>query len=115
MLPLQAFTQLADANSLRYALLQDMKKAEDYATAIMEDDISKIVNETPTVYEDEFIERVYEFEDGAVVKYEWQGLGALRTVKGEVFNHKFTLVELPKPNLNNFEKGVIRLINYPQN
>lgn len=90
-----------------------MKKAEEYAEIIMRDEREQIVSETPTVYETGRIERIYEFADGAVVKYEWQSTPDGRTSATGAFNHRFTLVTLPEPNPNKFKKGIIREINYP--
>ena len=69
-----------------------MKKAEEYAGIIMRDEREKIVSETPTVYETDKIERVYEFDDGAIVKYEWQNTPDGRTSPDGKFNHRFTLI-----------------------
>jgi hypothetical protein len=91
-----------------------MKKAEEYADIILRDERENIVSETPTVYESDKIERVYEFADGAIVKYEWQNTPDGRTSATGDFNHRFTLTALPKPNSNNFKKGIIKLINYPR-
>jgi hypothetical protein len=90
-----------------------MKKAEEYADIIIRDKREKIVSEKPTVYTDEKIERVYEFEDGAVVKYEWQNLLPDGISEDERFNHKFTLITPPSPNPNKFKTGVVKIINYP--
>lgn len=90
-----------------------MRKAEDYANIIMNDERDQIVSETPTVYEDDRIERVYEFDDGAVVKYEWQSTPDGRTSPDGKYNHRFTLEKLPSPNPGKLKKGVIRVINYP--
>lgn len=79
---------------------------ERYVAIIMNDDTEKIVRETPTVYEYARIEREYEFDDGAVVRYEWQDISI-----GE-FNHRFTLIHPPKPNPHKYATGVIRTINY---
>ncbi len=92
-----------------------MKSTEEYADIIMRDEREKIVSETPTVYETDKIERVYEFADGAIVKYEWQNTPDGRTSANGEFNHRFTLMTLPKPNLRNFKKGIIKVINYPKN
>ena len=86
------------------------QKSEEYAEIIIRDETEKIVAETPTVYTDEKIERVYEFADGAVVKYEWQSLPP--DAATEHFNHKFTLVTLPSPNPHKFKTGVVKVINY---
>lgn len=91
-----------------------MKNAEEYADIIMRDEREMIVKETPTVYETHKIERVYEFADGAVVKYEWQNSPDGRTSPEETYNHRFTLETLPDPNPNKLQRGVIRVINYPQ-
>lgn len=80
--------------------------SEKYVAIIMNDDTERIVRETPTVYENARIEREYEFEDGAVVRYEW------RDVSLGGFNHRFTLVRPPKPNPRKLSAGVIRTIDY---
>jgi hypothetical protein len=90
-----------------------MKTAEEYADIIMRDEREKIVSETPTVYETERIERVYEFPDGAVVKYEWQSTPDGRTSADGKFNHRFTLITLPHSNPSGFKEGIIKVINYP--
>ncbi|MEP6900281.1 MAG: hypothetical protein ABJA66_00945 [Actinomycetota bacterium] len=92
-----------------------MKTAEEYAEIIMRDEREKIVAETPIIYTDDKIERIYEFADGAIVKYEWQSTPDGRTSAEEIFNHRFTLLSLPKPNPNGFKKGIIKAINYPRN
>lgn len=81
-------------------------KAEKYVGIIMRDETAEIVTETPTVYENARIERVYEFTDGAVVKYEWQDLSLMQ------FNHRFTLVKPPSPNPGKLSAGVIKTIDY---
>lgn len=91
-----------------------MKKAEEYADIILRDEREKIVSETPTVYETNKIERVYEFADGAIVKYEWQSTPDGRTSANGKFNHRFSLTTLPDPNPNGFKKGVIKQIDYPK-
>jgi len=91
-----------------------MKNAEEYAEIIMRDERGQIVSERPTVYEeDSRIERVYEFADGAVVKYEWQATPDGRTSPVGKFNHRFTLLTPPSPNPHDFKAGVIKQINYP--
>lgn len=90
-----------------------MKNAEEYAEIIMNDEREKILRETPTVYETERIERIYEFADGAIVKYEWQSTPDGERAPDGKFNHRFTLTALPNPNLHGFKKGVIKQINYP--
>ncbi len=91
-----------------------MKKAEEYTEIILRDEREKIVTETPTIFQDDKIERIYEFADGAVVKYEWQSAPDGRTSAIVEFNHRFTLINLPTPNPNGFKRGVIKEINYPQ-
>jgi hypothetical protein len=90
-----------------------MKSTEEYADIIIRDEREKIVSETPTVYETDKIERVYEFADGAIVKYEWQNTPDGRTSPDGKFNHRFTLTTPPEPNPNGFKKGIIKVINYP--
>jgi len=92
-----------------------MKKAEDYAEIIMNDERAKIVAETPTFYTNDKIERIYEFADGARVKYEWQSTPDGRTSPDGKFNHRFTLLDPPNPNPRGFKEGVIRQIDYPKN
>ena len=91
-----------------------MKNVEEYAEIIMRDEREKIASETPTIYETHKIERIYEFHDGAIVKYEWQESPSGRTSKAEIFNHRFSLIEPPSPNPRKFQKGIIKVINYPQ-
>lgn len=88
-------------------------EAQDYANIIMSDETEKIVSETPTVYTDDYVERVYEFADGAVVSYEWQGTPDGRTSPDGKYNHRFTLKELPSPNPDGLKKGILKVINYP--
>jgi hypothetical protein len=90
-----------------------IQNAAEYAEIIMRDESEKIVAENPTVYEADKIERIYEFADGAVVKYEWQSTPDGRTSATGAFNHRFTLVSPPRPNPKSFKAGVIRTIDYP--
>jgi hypothetical protein len=90
-----------------------MRKAEEYADIILRDERELIVSETPTIYDEEQIERVYEFDDGAVVKYEWQSTPDGRTSPDGKYNHRFTLEKPPSPNPGRLKKGVIKVINYP--
>ncbi len=89
-----------------------MQDAEEYAEIIIRDETERIVSEKPTVYSDHKIERIYEFEDGAVVKYEWQTRPAENASNAENYNHRFTLITPPSPNPCKFETGVIKAINY---
>lgn len=91
-----------------------VEKAEEYAEIIMRDERERILRETPTVYESDRIERLYEFADGAVVKYEWQSTPGGRTSDSGAYNHRFTLIAPPDPNPRKFKKGVIRQIDYPR-
>lgn len=81
-----------------------------YVTSIVEDIQTRFAREETTNYSEGYIEREYTFEDGAVVKYEWQD--GPRSGSGK-FNHRFTLVKPPKPNPHKLKSGVIREINYP--
>ena len=87
-----------------------MKKAEEYVGIIMRDELDKIANETATVYEAHRIERLFEFTDGAVVKYEWLDYPTENST--EKYNHRFTLITPPKPNPNKLKTGVIKTIDY---
>ena len=87
-----------------------MKNAEEYAHSILTDEPGKLISEVPTVYETHQIERIYTFKDGAVVKYEWQSMENPNS--NESFNHRFTLVQAPIPNLHNLSLGIIKVINY---
>ena len=80
--------------------------AEDYVQIIMRDDTEKFVRETPVLYENARIEREYEFEDGAVIRYEW------RDISLGGFNHQFTLVKTPTHNSSELATGVIKTIDY---
>lgn len=89
------------------------KHTELYVTSIIEDIQTRFVSEKTLKHSDRKIERSYEFEDGAVVRYEWQsgpGEGP-----DERFNHRFSLTKPPKPNPNKLKKGVIRIIEYSEN
>jgi hypothetical protein len=81
-------------------------KAEEYVHLILRDETEKFVRETPIVYENARIEREYEFEDGAIVRYEW------RDVSVGDFNHRFTLMKAPSPNRNGLSTGIIKTIDY---
>ncbi len=81
-----------------------------YVTSIIEDIQTRFVHEETVKYSETKIERSYKFEDGAVVKYEWQsGPGE---ADEEKYNHRFTLANPPKPNPNKLKKGVIRTIEF---
>ena len=91
---------------------KNLNTAESYANIILADERAKIVSETPTIYEDDLIERIYEFADGAIVKYEWQSLPR-EDSSTEKYNHRFTLLSPPAPNPNKYKKEIIKQINYP--
>lgn len=88
---------------------KNSQNSDFYANSIIEDVRSRFTHEETTKFTDDEIERIYEFEDGAVVKYEWRKGGRGR---GGGFNHRFTMVKPPKPNPNKLKKGVIREIGF---
>jgi hypothetical protein len=79
---------------------------DNYVNIIMRDEREKIASERPTVFENDRLERLYEFPDGAIVRYEWQDA----SVGG--FNHRFSLVTPPEPNPNDLTIGVITEVFY---
>ena len=89
---------------------ENKKQINMYVTSIIEDIRTRFTNEETTKFSEDFIERIYTFEDGAVIKYEWQN--GERSGSKDKFNHRFTLETLPKPNPNKLKKGVIKTINY---
>ena len=82
-----------------------------YANSIIEDVRSRFASEETVKFTDSEIERVYEFDDGAVVRYEWRSGG--RGGGADGFNHRFSIVKPPKPNPHKIKKGVIRVIGFP--
>ena len=84
--------------------------AQKYADIILRDEREKIARETPTVYETDKIERIYEFHDGAVVRYEWQSFPDKNSK--EKYNHRFTLLTVPSPNPHKLKSGIIKTIDY---
>ena len=89
-----------------------MKNQTDvYVTSIIEDLRERFVSDETIISTDKKIERVYNFDDGAVIKYEWQNASAANSSK-ENYNHRFTLEKMPSPNPLNLKKGVIRTIEY---
>lgn len=74
----------------------------------MRDERERIVSEVPTIYEADRIERVYEIDDGAVVKYEWRSPDA-----GGDFNHRFTLIKPPAENHAGLQPSVLATIPHP--
>ena len=89
---------------------QEKNPAEEYAEIILRDEREKITKETPTIYETEQIERIYEFHDGAVVRYEWQSFPGHNAA--EKYNHRFTLLTAPSPNPHKLKAGIIKTIDY---
>ena len=92
----------------------DIQRAEEYADIILRDERHKILYENSVVYEPGYIQRVYEFPDGAVVIYEWQSTPDGRTSPDGAYNHRFTLEKAPSPNPRKFKKGVVKQIDYPK-
>ncbi|HMS39688.1 MAG TPA: hypothetical protein PKE69_05635 [Pyrinomonadaceae bacterium] len=91
-----------------------MQTAPKKANIFTRDERKKKKNKTPTIYTADKIERIYEFHDGAILKYEWQSAPDGRTSAEERYNHQFSLINLPVPNPNKFKKGIVKVINYPQ-
>lgn len=88
-------------------------KAEEYVKIIIEDDLNRIAWEETMNHGTEYIEREYEIDDGAFIKYEWRGFPGKDP--SDQYNHRFTLVTLPPDNPDNLEIGVIRVIPHPAN
>lgn len=93
-------------------MTKSSQHAEFYANSIIEDVRSRFVHEETTKFTEDEIERMYEFEDGALVKYEWRK--GSRGSGGEGFNHRFSIVRPPKPNPDKVKVGVIREIGFPE-
>ncbi|MFV0388895.1 MAG: hypothetical protein ACK5NT_09070 [Pyrinomonadaceae bacterium] len=90
---------------------KESKATKMYINSIIEDVQTRFVSEETTFFSENRIERMYEFADGAIVKYEWQSpfeSGA------DGFNHKFTLSTPPKPNPEKLKVGVLRVITYDE-
>ncbi|REJ79007.1 MAG: hypothetical protein DWQ47_06065 [Acidobacteria bacterium] len=92
-------------------MTKNSQHSDFYANSIIEDVRSRFISEETTRFTDSEIERMYEFEDGALVKYEWRA-GSRGSNDGG-FNHRFTIVKPPKPNPHKLKKGVIREIGFP--
>ena len=92
--------------------MKNTKHTNYYVTSIIQDIQTRFVEENTTKFSLSQIERTYQFDDGAVVKYEWQNSSAVTSK--EDFNHRFTLTKPPKPNPNKLVKGVIRTIEFPE-
>lgn len=97
---------------LKINMSKNSQNPDFYANSIIEDVRSRFVSEETTKYTDDEIERIYEFDDGAVVKYEWRSTA--RGANDGGFNHRFTMVKPPKPNPAKIKTGVIREIGFPE-
>ena len=86
------------------------KHTNYYVTSIIQDIQTRFIEEKTTKFSLSHIERTYEFDDGAIVVYEWQDSAGVGN-EGH-FNHKFTLKRPPKPNPHKLKKGVIKVIEY---
>ncbi|MGI8543618.1 MAG: hypothetical protein ACR2MD_09100 [Aridibacter sp.] len=84
---------------------------EIYIKSILQDIRNHFVEETLS-HSANRIEREYKFEDGAVIKYEWQN--APRAGSANLYNHRFSLINPPKPNPYKLKTGIVKVINYPQ-
>lgn len=84
--------------------------ANFYVNAIIKDIQNQFVREETKTFSEEKIEREYEFEDGAIVKYEWQSKE--NSSQGEAYNHRFTLIKTPTENEDNLQIGVIKVVEY---
>lgn len=89
-----------------------MSKAEKYYEMIVNDDMRHVVSEEAALHTPTEIRRIYEFDDGAVVEYEWRSGDGGRS--GDGFNHRFTLVNTPSPNPDKLKKGIIKTIMFAQ-
>jgi hypothetical protein len=81
-----------------------------YVNAIIKDIQNAFVREETLSFSDSKIVREYEFEDEAIIKYEWQS--EVQAAKSENFNHRFSLAKLPVPNPDNLEIGILKVISY---
>ncbi len=91
-------------------MAKQTEQTENYVKSILQDIRNHFVKEETVEYSEDKIERLYEFEDGAVIKYEWQN--APRFDSAGTYNHKFTLETVPKPNPSKLKTGVIKVIDY---
>lgn len=91
--------------------MQDKKiKTTYYVNSIIKDIQNQFIREETTSFSESKIERIYEFPDGAVVKYEWQNEESGKS--NNSYNHRFTLVKIPTENPGNFDLGVIKEVPY---
>ena len=92
--------------------MKNTKHTNYYVTSIIQDIQTRFVAENTTKFSLSHIERTYEFDDGAIVKYEWQDPSSANSK--EKYNHRFTLTKPPKPNPHKLAKGVIKTIEAPK-
>lgn len=85
-------------------------QANYYVNAIIKDVQNAFIREETLSFNDSKIVREYEFEDGAIIKYEWQS--EAESAKENSFNHRFTMTKVPTPNKGNLELGVIKVVKY---
>ena len=90
---------------------KNQSKGEEYVRIIIEDDLNRILWEETINQADSYIEREYEIDDGAVIKYEWRGFPGNDPANS--FNHRFSLIKLPAKNPDKLETGIIKTINFP--
>ena len=79
-------------------------KSNRYVTNIIQDIQNTFVREQTIKFSETRIERVYEFDDGAVVKYEWQDFPPTGNDEDK-YNHRFTLVYAAQPESRKYGKG----------
>ena len=91
--------------------MKNNKHANYYVTSIVQDIQTRFVGEKTTKYSLSQIERIYDFDDGAVVKYEWQDSSVVKSM--DEYNHRFSLTKPPKPNPHKLSKGIIKVISFP--
>ncbi|NNE67559.1 MAG: hypothetical protein HKN33_13425 [Pyrinomonadaceae bacterium] len=92
--------------------MKNNKHTNYYVTSIIQDIQTRFVAEETTKFSLSQIERTYEFDDGAIVKYEWQDKSVV--TDEDSYNHRFTMARPPKPNPHKLKKGVIKIIEYPE-
>lgn len=91
--------------------MQDRKiKTTYYVNSIIKDIQNQFTREETTSFSESKIERIYEFPDGAIIKYEWQDEATAKATNS--INHRFSLIKLPDPNEGNFELGVVKEVLY---
>lgn len=91
----------------------DKNNGEVYAKIIIEDDLNRIAWEETLTHEENYIEREYEIDDGAFIKYEWRSFPG--NSPEDAYNHKFTLITPPKKNPDKLKPGVLLIIPHSPN